>query len=86
MLTNNPIWINRTKGVGKITAEEAINLGTTGPTLRSCGFKWDLRKTNPYSGYENYQFDFILGKNGDVYDRYRVRIEEMKQSIDLIKQ
>lgn len=86
LLTNNPIWINRTKGVGKITAEEAINLGTTGPTLRSCGFKWDLRKTNPYSGYENYQFDFILGKNGDVYDRYRVRIEEMKQSIDLIKQ
>jgi NADH-quinone oxidoreductase subunit D len=86
LLTNNPIWINRTKGVGKITAAEAINLGTTGPTLRSCGFKWDLRKTNPYSGYENYQFDIILGKNGDVYDRYRVRIEEMKQSIDLIKQ
>ncbi|HPD61174.1 MAG TPA: NADH dehydrogenase (quinone) subunit D [Thermodesulfobacteriota bacterium] len=86
LLTNNPIWINRTKGVGKITAEEAINLGTTGPTLRSCGFKWDLRKTNPYSGYENYKFDIILGKNGDVYDRYQVRIEEMKQSIDLIKQ
>ena len=69
-----------------ISAEEAINLGTTGPTLRSCGMKWDLRKTNPYSGYENYDFEIPLGENGDVYDRYLVRIEELKQSLDLIKQ
>lgn len=86
LLTKNQIWINRTKGVGVISAEEAINLGTTGPTLRSCGFKWDLRKTNPYSGYETYDFEIPLGKNGDVYDRYLVRIEELKQSVDLIKQ
>lgn len=86
LLTKNQIWINRTKGVGVITAGEAINLGTTGPTLRSCGFKWDLRKTNPYSGYENYTFKIPLGKNGDVYDRYLVRIEELRQSVDLIKQ
>ncbi|RLA92124.1 MAG: NADH-quinone oxidoreductase subunit D, partial [Deltaproteobacteria bacterium] len=86
LLTKNQIWINRTKGVGVISAEEAINLGTTGPTLRSCGFKWDLRKTNPYSGYETYDFEIPLGKNGDVYDRYLVRIEELRQSVDLIKQ
>jgi len=86
LLTGNQIWINRTKGVGVISAEEAINLGTTGPTLRSCGMKWDLRKTNPYSGYENFIFDIPLGQNGDVYDRYLVRIAEMRQSLDLIKQ
>jgi len=79
LLTKNQIWINRTRGVGVISAEEAINLGTTGPT-------WDLRKTNPYSGYENYDFEIPLGENGDVYDRYLVRIEELKQSLDLIKQ
>jgi len=86
LVTGNPIWINRTKGIGVISAEEAINLGTTGPTLRSCGMKWDLRKTNPYSGYENFTFEIPLGKNGDVYDRYLVRIAEMRQSLDLIKQ
>jgi NADH-quinone oxidoreductase subunit D len=86
LLTNNPIWINRTKGVGVITAEEAINLGTTGPTLRSCGMKWDLRKTNPYSGYDKYTFEIPLGKNGDVYDRYLIRMAELRQSVDLIKQ
>jgi NADH-quinone oxidoreductase subunit D len=86
LLTKNQIWINRTRGVGVISAEEAINLGTTGPTLRSCGMEWDLRKTNPYSGYENYDFEIPLGENGDVYDRYLVRIEELKQSLDLIKQ
>ena len=86
LLTGNPIWINRTKGIGVISAEEAVNLGTTGPTLRSCGMKWDLRKTNPYSGYENFTFEIPLGENGDVYDRYLVRMAEMKQSLDLIRQ
>ncbi|MBW1802653.1 MAG: NADH dehydrogenase (quinone) subunit D [Deltaproteobacteria bacterium] len=86
LLTGNQIWINRTKGIGVISAEEAVNLGTTGPTLRSCGMKWDLRKTNPYSGYENFTFEIPLGENGDVYDRYLVRIAEMRQSLDLIKQ
>jgi len=86
LLTWNPIWINRTKGVGKITADEAIASGTTGPTLRSCGFPWDLRKTNSYCGYETYAFEIPVGHQGDVYDRYLVRIEELKQSIDLVKQ
>lgn len=86
LLTGNQIWINRTKGIGVISAEEAINLGTTGPTLRSCGMRWDLRKTNPYSGYENFTFEIPLGQNGDVYDRYLVRIAEMRQSLDLTRQ
>lgn len=86
LLTANRIWINRTKGVGVISAQEALNLGTTGPTLRSCGMKWDLRKTNPYSGYDTYTFEIPLGKNGDLYDRYLVRLAELRQSLDLIKQ
>ncbi len=86
LLTKNQIWINRTKGVGVISAKEAINLGTTGPTLRSAGMKWDLRKTNPYSGYEGYDFEIPLCHNGDVYDRYLIRIAELRQSVDLIKQ
>ena len=79
LLTGNPIWVNRTKGVGVISAEEAINLGTTGPTLRSAGMQWDLRKTNPYIGYETYDFEIPVRHNGDVFDRYLIRIAELRQ-------
>ncbi len=80
LLTNNPIWIERTRGVGVISAGDAIAYGMGGPSLRASGVNQDLRKTNPYSGYEEYDFDVAVGTYGDVYDRYRVRIEELRQS------
>jgi NADH-quinone oxidoreductase subunit D len=86
LLTRNRIWLNRTVGVGKISAEDAIDLSVSGPILRASGIKWDIRKSNPYSGYEKFDFDIPTGKNGDVYDRYLVRVEEMRQSIKIVKQ
>ncbi len=86
LLTRNRIWLNRTVGVGKISAEDAIDLGVSGPILRACGVKWDIRRSNPYSGYEKFEFEIPTGKNGDVYDRYLVRIEEMRQSLRIVKQ
>jgi NADH-quinone oxidoreductase subunit D len=80
LLTNNPIWIERTRGIGALTAEEAIAFGMGGPSLRASGVNLDLRKTNPYSSYEQFDFDVAVGTYGDVYDRYRVRMEEMRQS------
>lgn len=80
LLTDNPIWKKRTVGVGIISAEDAIDYGLSGPSLRGSGVNWDIRKSEPYSGYDKYHFTVPLGKNGDVYDRYRVRIEEMHQS------
>jgi NADH-quinone oxidoreductase subunit D len=86
LLTRNPIWLDRTEGVGVFTREEAINWSLSGPALRASGVNWDIRKSKPYSGYDNYSFDVPTQANGDIYDRYRVRIEEMRQSQIIIKQ
>ncbi len=86
LLENNPIWLERTKGVGVITAEECLAYGITGPTLRSTGVEWDLRKAFPYSGIEQYEFDVPVRHNGDVYDRYRIRVEEIRQSLRIVEQ
>jgi len=86
LLTQNKIWMRRTQGVGAISAEEAINWGLSGPILRASNISWDLRKVMPYSGYESYEFIVPTGKNGDVYDRYRVRLMEMRQSNEIVRQ
>jgi len=86
LLTNNPIWLDRTEGVGAFTREEAINWSLSGPALRASGVNWDIRKSQPYSGYENYNFEVPVQNNGDIFDRYRVRIEEMRQSRSIIQQ
>ena len=86
LLTENKIWLGRTKGVGIISAEDGIELGLSGPCLRGSGVEWDLRKANPYSSYDHFDFDIPTGKNGDTYDRYLVRMEEMRQSNRIIKQ
>ncbi len=80
LLTENRIWVGRTKGIGVLTAEEAIDLGATGPVLRASGVKWDVRKAMPYAAYDQYKFEIPTGSNGDTYDRYIVRIQEMRQS------
>jgi len=86
LLTENPIFINRTKGVAVISAEDAINYSLSGPLLRGSGVNFDVRKANPYSGYENFHFDVPLGKHGDAYDRYIIRLEEMRQSLRIAEQ
>jgi NADH-quinone oxidoreductase subunit D len=86
LLNANPIWRDRTQGVGIISAEECIELGVSGPTLRGSGVAHDIRKAAPYSGYENYNFHVPVGEFCDVYDRYRVRMAEMYQSREIIKQ
>jgi len=86
VLTNNRIWLNRTVGVGTISLEDAINCGLSGPIIRACGLKWDIRKSNPYSSYEKFDFEIPSRKNGDVYDRYLVRVKEMRQSLRIVEQ
>ncbi len=86
LLTTNRIWMERTKGVGVLTGPECIALGATGPVLRGSGVKWDLRKAQPYAAYDKFEFDIPTGKNGDTYDRYLVRIEEMRQSVRILRQ
>lgn len=86
LLTGNQIFINRTKGVAVISAEDAINWCLSGPMLRGSGVNHDLRKDNPYSGYENFDFEVAVGKNGDAYDRYLLRIKEMRESLRIIRQ
>lgn len=82
----NKIFQKRTKGIGSITTEEAIDWGITGPALRACGFAWDWRKKQPYSGYEQFEFDIPTGKRGDCFDRAAVRVEEMRQSLRIVEQ
>ena len=86
LLTTNRIWVSRTKGVGILNAEDCIALGVTGPVLRASGVEWDLRKKQPYECYNKFQFDIPTGVNGDTYDRYLVRIQEMRQSVRILQQ
>jgi NADH-quinone oxidoreductase subunit D len=86
LLTRNPLMLDRTLGIGKLTAEECLNTGVTGPMLRASGVKWDLRKAQPYSGYEQYEFEVPTRPEGDVYARYLVRLEEMRQSLRIVEQ
>ncbi|MFQ5454131.1 MAG: NADH-quinone oxidoreductase subunit D, partial [Candidatus Zixiibacteriota bacterium] len=86
LLTKNEIFINRTKGVAVISAEDAINYSLSGPMLRGSGVNYDVRKANPYMGYEKFDFKVPLGNNGDAYDRYLIRLEEIRQSLKIIQQ
>ncbi|MGB9609863.1 MAG: NADH-quinone oxidoreductase subunit D [Bryobacteraceae bacterium] len=86
LLTGNRIWQQRLKGVGILTAADCKEYGVTGPMLRAAGVKWDLRKAQPYSGYEKYEFEIPTGQNGDTYDRYLVRMQEMRQSVRIVRQ
>lgn len=86
LLDENPIWRERTVGVGVLTPEEALSHNVTGPRLRASGVPYDIRKMNPYCGYENYDFEMPLGENGDVFDAYRVRMAEMRESLKIIEQ
>ena len=86
LLTNNQLWMERTKGVAVLSAEEAIAYGASGFVLRGSNVVWDIRKALPYSGYEQFDFDIPVGTNGDVYDRYLVRMLEMEQSLKIVNQ
>ncbi|WP_420634764.1 NADH dehydrogenase (quinone) subunit D [Candidatus Palauibacter sp.] len=86
LLSRNAIWQGRTMDIGVLDADRAVSYGITGPTLRASGVAYDLRKARPYLGYEEYDFDVPVGTTGDVYDRYLVRVEEMKQSVRIVEQ
>ena len=86
LLTTNRIWVERTKGVGFISAKDCIALGVTGPVLRASGVKWDLRKAQPYASYSDFDFEIPVGTTGDTYDRYLVRMQEMRQSLRIVDQ
>lgn len=86
LLTKNTIWLQRTIGNGVISAEDAIDYGITGPALRGSGVDWDLRRDNPYSGYDKYDFKIPTGTNCDTYDRYKVRLIEMREAVKIIRQ
>ncbi len=86
LLTGQPIFIDRTQGVGMITQEEAIALSATGPILRSTGIEWDLRRDMPYLAYDQVEFDVICGTHGDAFDRYAIRLNEIRESIRIVRQ
>ncbi len=86
LMTNQPIWRERLQGVGSITTEEAIALGATGPILRSTGYPWDLRRDMPYLAYDQVDFDVIVGTYGDCFDRYAIRLNEVRESVKILRQ
>src|SRR5215467_13073144 len=86
LLTGNPIWLKRTKGVAAISAEDAIQLGASGPTLRASGLDFDLRRDMPYSSYDKFQFKVPVATEGDVFARYIIRVQELRESIAIIQQ
>jgi NADH dehydrogenase I D subunit len=86
LIDKNRIWLKRTKGIGVVSAEDATNLGFTGPMIRGSGIPYDIRKFAPYDAYDQVEFEVPIGKNGDTYDRYRVRMEEFRQSNNIIRQ
>lgn len=86
LLTKNPIWLRRTVGVGPISAEDAVALSLSGPSLRASGVKWDIRKAEPYSSYEKFEFNIPTRPEGDVYARYLVRMDEMRESLKIVQQ
>jgi len=86
MLVTNPIWMERTQNVGVLEGKLALELGCSGPIARASGIAWDLRKSNPYSSYEDFDFKIPVGNHGDVYDRFLVRLAEMKESCKILQQ
>jgi NADH-quinone oxidoreductase subunit D len=86
LLTRNRIWIDRTRDLGQISKEDAISYALTGPNIRGSGIDYDVRKARPYLDYQNYDFDIPIGAVGDAYDRYLVRLEEMRQSVKILRQ
>src|SRR5258705_3415674 len=86
LLTGNPIWISRTQGVGHLSAADGIALGVTGPPLRASGVDWDLRRDMPYSGYEKVQFKVPISDRGDVWARYVMPLDQMRESIKICQQ
>jgi len=86
LLVENPIWQERTMGIGVITTDEALALGATGPILRSTGFPWDLRKAQPYLAYDDVEFDVVYTDNGDCYDRFMIRLYEILESVRIVRQ
>lgn len=86
LLTSNPIWLKRTKGIGLFSSKDCLAWAASGPILRAAGISWDLRKARPYSGYENFDFDIPTRTEGDVYARYEVRMAEMRESIKIVRQ
>ena len=86
LVDRNAIWLERTKGLGLLSAEDAIALGQTGPVLRGSGVDWDLRKVNPYLAYDQVDFDVPVYENGDVWDRYKVHMDEMRESTRIVAQ
>lgn len=84
VVTNNRLFVARTKNVGIVDAHEALNRGFSGPMLRGSGVKWDIRKAMPYEVYNELEFDVPVGTTGDIYDRYKIRLEEARQSIRMV--